>query len=105
MARFFVVGRHDLSKFIIQSSECIITSYRMPDFSDGLLWYLVFLYSTVCHEAAHAWSALKLGDDGWGEKGRLATYAGAGVGLITKVRSAQEIVNEVQEGANSLLKA
>ncbi|MEP6673144.1 MAG: site-2 protease family protein [Chthoniobacter sp.] len=34
-----------------------------PDFTDGLLWYIVFLYSTVCHEAAHAWTALKLGDD------------------------------------------
>src|ERR1700755_1941845 len=33
------------------------------DFSDGLLWYIVFLYSTVCHEAAHAWAAFKLGDD------------------------------------------
>lgn len=33
------------------------------DLSDGLLWYIVFLYSTVCHEAAHAWAALKLGDD------------------------------------------
>jgi Zn-dependent protease len=25
--------------------------------------YFVFLYSTVCHEAAHAWVAQKLGDD------------------------------------------
>jgi len=25
--------------------------------------YVVFLYSTVCHEAAHAWVAHKLGDD------------------------------------------
>jgi Zn-dependent protease len=25
--------------------------------------YIVFLYSTVCHEAAHAWVAHKLGDD------------------------------------------
>ena len=33
------------------------------DYAAGLLWYLVFLYSTVCHEAAHAWTALKLGDD------------------------------------------
>ena len=33
------------------------------NFADALLWYLVFLYSTVCHEAAHAWTALKLGDD------------------------------------------
>jgi hypothetical protein len=29
----------------------------------GGLWYGVFLFSTVAHEAAHAWSALKLGDD------------------------------------------
>ena len=34
-----------------------------PSLSDGLLWYIVFLYSTTCHEAAHAWAALKLGDD------------------------------------------
>lgn len=28
----------------------------------GLLWYVAFLFSTTLHEAAHAWSALKLGD-------------------------------------------
>jgi len=33
------------------------------DYAAGLLWYIVFLYSTVCHEAAHALVALKLGDD------------------------------------------
>ena len=33
------------------------------DFAAGLLWYFVFLYSTVFHEAAHAWAALRLGDD------------------------------------------
>ncbi len=32
-------------------------------FADGILWYGVFVGSTVCHEAAHAWSALRLGDD------------------------------------------
>ncbi|MES2569362.1 MAG: hypothetical protein V4710_04825 [Verrucomicrobiota bacterium] len=32
------------------------------DLVDFLMWYLVFVYSTVCHEAAHAWSAWKLGD-------------------------------------------
>lgn len=32
------------------------------DLTTGLIWYFVFVYSTVCHEAAHAWSALKLGD-------------------------------------------
>jgi Zn-dependent protease len=31
--------------------------------AEGLLWYVVFVGSTVCHEAAHAWTALKLGDD------------------------------------------
>lgn len=35
----------------------------MPNLADGLLWYLVFLFSTVGHEAAHAWTALRLGDD------------------------------------------
>ncbi len=28
----------------------------------GLWWYAVFVLSTVIHEAAHAWAALKLGD-------------------------------------------
>ncbi len=30
--------------------------------AEGLVWYVVFLFSTVCHEAAHAFAALKLGD-------------------------------------------
>jgi len=34
-----------------------------PDFADGLMWYVVFVYSAVCHEAAHAWSARKLCDE------------------------------------------
>jgi Zn-dependent protease len=28
----------------------------------GLLWYWAFLFSTIAHEAAHAWVALRLGD-------------------------------------------
>lgn len=28
----------------------------------GLMWYVVFLLSTVCHEAAHAWAAMRGGD-------------------------------------------
>lgn len=28
----------------------------------GLTWFVVFLFSTTLHEAAHAWSAYKLGD-------------------------------------------
>ncbi|HTI98223.1 MAG TPA: site-2 protease family protein [Dongiaceae bacterium] len=34
-----------------------------PDLLLGLKWYIVFLFSTVLHEAAHAWVGLKLGDD------------------------------------------
>lgn len=34
-----------------------------PNLVDGVLWYAVFVGSTVCHEAGHAWAALKLGDD------------------------------------------
>ena len=33
------------------------------DLVTGLEWYLVFLFSTSFHEAAHAWTAWKLGDD------------------------------------------
>jgi Zn-dependent protease len=28
----------------------------------GFEWYIVFLFSTVCHEAAHAFAAMRLGD-------------------------------------------
>jgi len=28
----------------------------------GLLWYVVFIFSTTCHEAAHAFAAWRLGD-------------------------------------------
>jgi Zn-dependent protease len=30
---------------------------------DGMMWYLVFLFSTTVHEAAHAFTAMKLGDN------------------------------------------
>jgi Zn-dependent protease len=33
------------------------------DVADAIKWYLVFLFSTCVHEAAHAWTALRLGDD------------------------------------------
>jgi len=33
------------------------------DLESGIRWYLVFLFSTVLHEAAHAWTAHRLGDD------------------------------------------
>ncbi len=31
--------------------------------ADGILWYVTFLLSTVFHEAAHAFTAHKMGDD------------------------------------------
>ncbi len=31
--------------------------------ADGILWYVIFLLSTVFHEAAHALTAYKMGDD------------------------------------------
>jgi len=34
-----------------------------PDITDGTKWYVVFLFSTSLHEAAHAWSAYRFGDD------------------------------------------
>ncbi len=34
----------------------------MPDVSTGLIYYLVFLFSTTVHEAAHAWAAKRGGD-------------------------------------------
>lgn len=40
--------------------------------------------------------ALKMGDRGWGPEGRLATYAGAGVGLIHGVEGAGGIVERVR---------
>ena len=38
----------------------------MPDdisLFDGAAWFVVFLFTTVVHEAGHAWAGLKLGDD------------------------------------------
>ncbi|CZT18211.1 related to FMN-dependent 2-nitropropane dioxygenase [Ramularia collo-cygni] len=48
--------------------------------------------------------AMKKGDEGWGEKARLATYAGAGVGLMKNVKSAARITDEVREDAKRILK-
>ena len=33
------------------------------DVTDGVKWYLAVVFSTTVHEASHAWTALKLGDD------------------------------------------
>src|SRR5947209_1774290 len=34
----------------------------MPDLANALVYYVVFLFSTTLHEAAHAWVALRGGD-------------------------------------------
>src|SRR5512139_3082516 len=33
-----------------------------PELVNGLVFYVVFLFSTTLHEAAHAWAALRGGD-------------------------------------------
>lgn len=49
--------------------------------------------------------ALKMGDDGFGERGRLTTYAGTGIGLVQKVQPAGDIVKKTREEARNVLKA
>ena len=41
------------------------------DLADGINWYVVFLFSISCHEAAHAWAASRLGDDTAKEAGQV----------------------------------
>jgi nitronate monooxygenase len=48
--------------------------------------------------------ALKSGDAGWGPEGRLATYAGAGIGLIHEVNDARDIVVGIRDSAMDILK-
>lgn len=43
--------------------------------------------------------ALKAGDNGWGPEGRLATYAGASIGLIHDIKDAAVIVRGTREDA------
>ncbi len=45
----------------------------MPPVLEGLLYYVVFLFSTTLHEAAHAWAAMRGGD--------LTAYHGGQVSL------------------------
>jgi len=49
--------------------------------------------------------AAKRGESGWGDEGRMATYAGTGVGLVKEVKSAGEIVREVRSGIGKVLGA
>ncbi len=45
----------------------------MPDLTTGIIYYVVFLFSTTLHEAAHAWAAKRGGD--------LTAYHGGQVSL------------------------
>lgn len=47
--------------------------------------------------------AQKAGDSGWGPEGRLATYAGASVGLVREVKDAGSIVREVRESTQRII--
>jgi nitronate monooxygenase len=47
--------------------------------------------------------AVKMGDAGWGDQGRMTTYAGTGVGLVHKTMPAGEIVAEVSREAKQCL--
>ena len=48
--------------------------------------------------------ALKTGDEGWGEKARLTTYAGTGVGLVKSVKPAADVTREAREDAVAIMK-
>ena len=45
----------------------------MDDLILGIVWYVVFVFSLTCHEAAHAWAAMRGGD--------LTAYHGGQVSL------------------------
>ena len=49
--------------------------------------------------------AAKAGDNGWGPDGRLATYAGASIGLIHEVSDAESIVRKLQMDANNRIRS
>jgi nitronate monooxygenase len=48
---------------------------------------------------------VRKGDEGWGVKARLCTYAGSAVGLVREVKGAAEIVREVRDGARGLVES
>lgn len=48
--------------------------------------------------------ALQLGDEGWGEKARLTTYAGTAVGLVKDIKLAGDVTREVREDANKIMR-
>lgn len=69
--------------------------------------------SWVDHEAGTPFEKLqelhddsaKTGDAGWGPEGRLATYAGAAVGLVRSVDDAAAIISNARDEARRILRA
>lgn len=67
--------------------------------------------SYLDHQNGVAFETLKIlhdeaaarGDEGWGPEGRLATYAGASIGLIEDVRDAASIVQDIQRETREIL--
>ena len=60
---------------------------NLPDLVNGLAFYVVFLFSTTLHEAAHAWAAKKGGD--------LTAYHGGQVSLDPRPHIRREPVGMV----------
>lgn len=48
--------------------------------------------------------ALHAGDSGWGPEGRLATYAGAGIGLVHSVEASSVLVNRLRTEACDVIR-
>jgi nitronate monooxygenase len=48
--------------------------------------------------------AVHSGDSGWGPEGRLATYAGAAIGLVHGVEASSVIVNRLRTEACEILR-
>lgn len=44
------------------------------------------------------------GDEAWGSHGRMVAYAGTGLGLISEIKPAASIIEEVSEGARAVLR-
>lgn len=49
--------------------------------------------------------AAKKGEEAWGANGRMATYAGTGIGLVREVKGAGEIVAAVRDGIRKVIRA
>lgn len=55
-------------------------------------------------ENKQLYEEMQKGDEGWGTQGRMTTYVGTGVGLVTDVQSAEEILKELSTDAMLALK-